>query len=68
MNLFSVNDLNSTTLVLEKVLAVERDPECKGEEAVRVYLSGRESPLELFVEDPEKTQLEICAALSALKA
>jgi hypothetical protein len=66
MKLFHVNDLNNTTIVLEKVLAVERDPELKGEEAVRVYLSGRESPIELFVEDPEKTHLDICAALAAL--
>ena len=68
MNLFHVNDLNNTVIVLERVIAVEHDPEFKGEEAVRVYLAGRENPLELYVPDPEKTHLELCAALSKLKA
>ena len=63
MKVFSVG---LTAIVLDHVVAVECDAPFSGEEAVRVYLSGQVHPLELCVEDPEKTYLEICAALQQL--
>jgi hypothetical protein len=56
--------IDNTAIVVERVVAVERDDPFSREEAVRVYLEGLPRPIELFVEDPEKTFLEICAAIS----
>ena len=56
----------NTAIVLERVVAVEFDEPCAGDESVRVFLSGMNRPVELFVPDPEATCLQICAALSRL--
>jgi hypothetical protein len=50
------------------VLAIQCDEPFSGDETVRVYLSGLSHPIELFVEDPERAYLDICAAISNLWA
>ena len=58
----------NTAIVLERVVAIEWDELFSGDEAVRVYLSGLSAPVELFVEDPEKAYLDLCAAISKVSA
>ena len=62
----SVISIGNTAIVLERVIAIQCDEAFSGDEAVRVFLVGMSHPLELYVEDPEKTYLELCAALSRL--
>lgn len=64
----TVINFGATALVAERIVAVECDELFSGDEAVRVYLEGLPRPIELFVEDPEKAYLEICAAISKLNA
>ena len=61
-----VLSFGNAAIVLERVVAIECDEPFSGDEAVRVYLSGLSHPIELFVEDPEKTYLDICAAVNHL--
>ena len=63
----SILNLGHTAIVLERVVAVEYDEPFSDGEAVRVFLSGMLRPIEMFVEDPEATYLQICAALSKLQ-
>ena len=62
----NVMSIGNTALVLERVIAIQCDEAFSGDEAVRVFLVGMSHQLELYVEDPEKTYLELCAALSRL--
>ena len=62
----NVLSFGNTAIVLEHVVAIQCDEPFSGDEALRVYLAGLHSPIELFVVDPEKTYLEICAAISRL--
>ena len=63
MNVLSIGN---TAIVLERVVAIQCDEAFSGDEAVRVFLIGLAAPIELFVPDPEKTYLELCAALARL--
>ena len=63
-----VLSFGNTAIVLERVVAIQCDEPFSGDEAVRVYLSGLSNPVELFLEDPEKAYLDICAAISKLSA
>ena len=56
----------NTAIVTDRIVAVQCVEAFSGDEAVRVHLSGMNHPLELFVEDPEKTYLELGAAISTL--
>ena len=63
----NVLSFGNTAIVLERVVAIQCDEPFSGDEAVRVFLSGLREPVELFVPDPEKTYLDICAAVSRLR-
>lgn len=63
MNIMS---FGNTAIVLEHVVAIQCDEAFSGDEAIRVFLAGFGVPVELYVEEPEKTYLELCAALSKL--
>lgn len=60
----TIQSFGNTAIVLEHIVAVEMDEQFSGGEAVRVYLAGMLRPLELFVPEPEKTYLAICAAVA----
>jgi hypothetical protein len=63
----NVLNIGNTAIVLERVVAIQCDEAFSGDEAIRVFLAGLAVPIELFVEDPEKTYLELCASLSRLQ-
>jgi len=64
----TILNFGNTAIVVERIVAVQCDEPFSGDEAVRVHMSGLIHPIELFVEDPEKTYLQICAAIAALSA
>jgi len=59
-------NFGNTAVVVERIVAVQVDEPMSGDEAVRVFVAGLPGPIELFVEDPERAYLEICAAISKL--
>jgi hypothetical protein len=61
----TILSFENTAIVVERVVAVQCDEPFSGDEAVRVYMAGLIHPIELFVEDPEKTYLQICAQVAA---
>ena len=63
----TIFNIDTTAIVLEQVVAIQFDPPYSSDEAVRVFLFGMFQPLELYTSDPEKTFLEICAAISKLQ-
>jgi hypothetical protein len=63
----TILNIETTAIVLESVVAIQFDPPYASDESVRVFFSGMCQPIELYTPDPEKTFLEICAAIAKLK-
>lgn len=63
----TVLSFGNTAIVIDRVVAIQCGEALRGDEPVRVCLEGLVNPVELVVEDPETTYLEICAAISRLQ-